>query len=526
MKIQNLYYPNIIWFARYFITVFLLGYQVAYALDSNHLAKTDQVSSEKIFVQQFRLSGNTVFSTEALKALIRDYENRDITPAELQTVKNILTQHYIDHGYLNAYVSISDQTVKNGVISLNIVEEYSDVNNPVFRHSALMKRLQVLPQNPRCEPIANRIRPTFQRVEETSQITLTETRPYLFNFNVNNHRSPSVGAYRGEISFIHYNLLGLNDVINLCYGRTEGIEDYSIDYNIPLINRNTTLSINFARSNASVVEYPFDQLDVESEVENISLSLHHLFYQTEQQYLMFFSKLQKVSSKTFLLGRPFSFSPGVQDGESQLTLLKIGHQWVRLNRGRVISTSSSLNFGLDALDSTIHEDGSPDSKFFSIFGNFSWTEYLQTLDSRLFFWTAIHYTNDSLLSLAKYAIGGADTVRGYRENYLSRDNIFLASLEWQVPITRWQIPNISRVPDDGLVYLIPFIDYGRGKNDDSDFNNFDDDIFSIGLGLRWYPSETIQAELFWGHALTEVPEQEDDDLQDDGIHFELSFQLF
>ena len=30
----------------------------------------------------------------------------------------------------------------------------------------------------------------------------------------------------------------------------------------------------------------------------------------------------------------------------------------------------------------------------------------------------------------------------------------------------------------------------------------------------------------WGHALTEIPEQEEYDLQDDGIHFELSFQLF
>jgi hemolysin activation/secretion protein len=519
MNIKNRDNLKRVWFAGYLMTTLLFGSQMAHALDL-------KASSDKIFVQQFQLSGNMRFSTQELKALIHDYQNREITPEELQAAKNILAQHYIDHGYLNAAVTIPDQTVTNGVILLSIVEEYHDINNRVFRHDALIKRLQTLPQNPLCEPIADRIRPSFHLVEENSQIMLTETRPYLFNFNLNNHRSPNLGAYRGEISFVHHNLLGQNDVINLCYGLSEGIKDYSIDYSIPLLNSGTTLSINFAQSDASVIEYPFNQLEVESEAENISLSLRHLFYQSNQQYLMFFSELQKFSTKTFLLGRPFSFSPGVQNGESQITRLKMGHQWTWLNRDRLISTYSSFNFGLDALDSTINEDGSPDSQFFSVLGAFAWTEYLPTLESRLSFWTAIHYTDDSLLSSAKSAIGGADTVRGYRENYLIRDSIFLASVEWQVPITRWRIPNVSREPEDGLVYLIPFIDYGRGQNADNQNDENDEEIFSVGLGWRWYLSETIQAELFWGHALTDIPEQQEYNLQDDGIHFELSFQLF
>ncbi len=321
--------------------------------------------------------------------------------------------------------------------------------------------------------------------------------------------------------------MGANDVFNLCYGHTKGIDDYSLDYAIPIFSRDTMLSIGLGKGKGSVEEEPFSQLDVESERENISLSLRHLFYKTDQQYLMFFSKLQSIRNETFLLGRPFSFSPGVRNGESKITLFSVGSEWFYLSRQRMIRPYVSLNFGLDAFDSTINEDGSPDSKFFILFGAFNWTEYLQTLDSRLSFYTMIQYANHDLLPAVKSALSGVERVRGYRENMFFRDRTFHASLEWQVPVTQWHIPGLSKVPEDGMIYLIPFIDYGWGENADSYYSSYEPHhISSIGLGLRWFPSENIGAEVFWGKALRSVNEPNEHDLQDEGIHFELSFQFF
>jgi hemolysin activation/secretion protein len=509
------------------ICVFInLFSQNAHTAELGPSSKIDVPSFGKIFVRQFQLVGNTVFSTAELRTLIRDYEGRDITAEELQMVKNNLTQHYKDHGYLNAGAIIPDQAIKNGIIILEIVEGHSfskdAIGNWQLRDYAITRRMQILPQNPRCEPIAAKLRPTFRTGK---QIRVEETRPYLINFNFNNHRPPKYGAYRGEISLIHHNLVGGNDVFNLCYGHTKGIDDYSLDYAIPIFSRDTMLSIGLGKGKFSVEEEPFSQLDVEFESENLSLSLHHLFYNTNQQYWMFFSRLLRIKNKSFLLGRPFSFSPGVNDGESNITLLSVGSEWFYLNRQRMIRPFISLNFGLDAFNSTINEDGSPDSKFFILFGAFNWTEYLQTLDSQVSFYTAIQYTDDDLLPTVKSAIGGVNTVRGYRENLFSRERTFHASLEWQVPVTQWHIPELSKVPEDGIIYLIPFVDYGWGQNANyrsSELNH----ISSIGLGLRWFPSETIRAEVFWGKALRSVPEPNEQDLQDEGIHFELSFQIY
>jgi len=115
-------------------------------------------------------------------------------------------------------------------------------------------------------------------------------------------------------------------------------------------------------------------------------------------------------------------------------------------------------------------------------------------------------------------------VRGYRENQLTRDKGAVLSLEWRVPVSRWHIKQLANNEEDGLLYLVPFVDYGWGKN-----NGLDEigprKISSIGLGAIWQINKAIKAELFWGHALDTVDAQEDKDLQDNGWHFALSVQL-
>ena len=65
---------------------------------------------------------------------------------------------------------------------------------------------------------------------------------------------------------------------------------------------------------------------------------------------------------------------------------------------------------------------------------------------------------DPLLSIERFAIGGRDTVRGYRENQLVRDSGVVASAELRIPLWRDSL----RRP---LLELVPFMDYGTGWND-------------------------------------------------------------
>ncbi len=133
----------------------------------------------------------------------------------------------------------------------------------------------------------------------------------------------------------------------------------------------------------------------------------------------------------------------------------------------------------------------------------------------------MNVSDDPLLPVEKFAVGGARTVRGYRENQFVRDNGVVASLEWRFPV----FPDKKR---DGRyrLQLVPFIDFGRSWDEDDTLSTSEaESISSIGLGFLWEPTPAWHIELFLGHAFDDVDNPNDDDLQDDGVHFRLSYSV-
>jgi len=512
-----------------------------------------------IFVKNFVFKGNHVFSDATLSQLVAEFENRNISAEELQAVKNKITRYYIDAGYINSGAIIPDQQVDQGIIVLNIIEgrlvevevsgherlQTSYIQKRIrgtaeetLNIKTLQERLQLLQQNPRLKRINAELGPGIELGEGILKIDVEEMRPYQLDFRFNNHRSPSVGAYRGEIIAQHLNLSGLlgkqmgfGDSLYLRYGLTEGLDDYTINYTVPLNRYPTLLTFNLERSDAEVVEEPFKQINIESEADTYAIALMHPFYRTSSREFNLGLKVERRSSQTFLLGRPFPFSPGVgKDGESKISVIRFSQDWLDRSRVQVIAARSSLNFGIDAWNATINEDDTPDSRFITWLGQFQWVRRLEFFqhamlkDSQLLFRTDIQWANEGLLPLEKFSIGGATTVRGYRENQLTRDNGWIASLEWRLPVAQWRLPKLSKNADDGMLYLAPFIDYGRSWNHDDSTTSKNSTIYSVGLGLRWQLAQKLYAEVYWGAALhdEDIPEATDDDLQDDGIHFEVN----
>lgn len=517
---------------------------------------------DKIFVKQFRFEGNHVLSSDELSQITAAYENRDISAEELQEVKNAITRYYIDKGYINSGAIIPDQQVQDGIISLKIIEgrlvkvdisgnknlrtaylkkRLEGSPNQVLNINELQERLQLIQQNPLLKRIDAKLGPGVNLGEGILSMAVEEARPYVLGVRFNNHRSPSVGAYRGEVEFQHRNLTGLfghqmgwGDRLYLRYGLTEGLSDYTVNYSFPINRHDTLLSFEMERSDSEVIEEPFNRIDVESEADTYAVSLHHPLYKTTSRELSIGLKLEKRSSETFLLGRPFSFSAGVNDGKSDITVIRFSQDWLDRSRVHVVAARSTLNVGVDAFDATINEDGSPDSEFFSWLGQFQWVRRLDFLeqpvlkDSHVLFRVDLQWAEQSLLPLEKLSIGGASTVRGYRENQLTRDSGLIASLEWRIPIMQWRVAKLSKNPDDGMLYLAPFIDYGRSWHEETLASGSKDDyIYSAGLGLRWDPSAKIHTELYWGETLHDevVSEPTDKDLQDDGVHFEISLEF-
>ena len=80
------------------------------------------VGSLKLNLSQFDISGNTIFSENSLKHLIRGYIKEQTSFADLLRAANEITNFYRDAGYLVARAYVPEQEIQNGVVEITVLE--------------------------------------------------------------------------------------------------------------------------------------------------------------------------------------------------------------------------------------------------------------------------------------------------------------------------------------------------------------------------------------------------------------------
>ena len=198
-------------------------------------------------------------------------------------------------------------------------------------------------------------------------------------------------------------------------------------------------------------------------------------------------------------------------------------EWVDRSQVQVIALRSVVSVGVNLFDATTHSGATPDSEFVSWLGQAQYVRRLDPSDTRVVLRGAAQWTDDRLLSLEKFAVGGVGSVRGYREDLQTGDRGWNTSLEFHIPVL--DLPPI--IPDSdvggGQLTFIPFIDAGRAWNIDGVKSGT---LVSVGAGLAWDITPNVQATLFFGRGLMNRPDPADDNIQDIGIHFSLSANLY
>lgn len=499
----------------------------------------------RVLIRQIRVVGNTVFSVEKLAEVTQCYVNRELTTEDLEALRLDLTRLYINAGYINSGAIIPDQTVGEGVITLQIIEgELTNIEvsgnkwfrdsyirnrlalgaGPPLKRGALQERLQLLLQDERIIRLDAEIRPGVQRGEGTLHVKVEEANPFKVELAFNNYQSPTVGAERGLVTVTHQNLTGHGDLFGVTYGRSEGIDlQLDANYTVPLTARDTTLSLRYRRNTFTVIQQQFKGLDVNSRSEAYSIALRQPLFRTLSREFAIALSAERQQNETFLLDQPFSFSLGAQDGRSAVTALRLALEWTERSQNQVFAVRSRFSVGMDAFGATINQGGLPDGQFVAWLGQVQWARRLTDWGLQIITRLDVQLAAQPLLSLEQIAVGGRFTVRGYRENQVVRDNAILASVEFRIPLMRnkWWAD---------VVQLAPFIDYGNAWN--TKFSTpAPRNLASVGLGLRWALALTSpvslrpECEIYWGVPLNNVA-TEGGNLQDAGVHFQLAVAAF
>jgi len=173
-----------------------------------------------------------------------------------------------------------------------------------------------------------------------------------------------------------------------------------------------------------------------------------------------------------------------------------------------------VSIGLDAFGSTINAEG-PDSQFVAWLGQFQWVKLLGERGDQLRVRADAQLTNNPLLPIEQYAVGGLDSVRGYRTFQLLRDYGYTASLEYRIPV--FSNPTGAR-----NLQFAAYVDTGSARFKDRE-NTSPSQLTGIGVGLIWSPSPALSAEIYYANGLNNVPDPPSHSLQDDSWYFRLIF---
>lgn len=494
----------------------------------------------RVHVSRVVLEGNTILPADSVDALLANFVDRDVTIDELHELRYALTSLYVQNGYVSSGVILPDQRIDGGIVRLVAMEgrvtRITVFGNQAVRAPYIRSRiergigtpvhtgdlrfaLEVLRADPRIERVNAELLPGARPGESTLQVNVTETVSWWVSTTFDNYRSPSVDENRVSLSAGNNNFTGHGDILALDYGLTDGLDDFDASYSFPLTSANLRLAGYYGATDSNIVEAPFNLIDIVSESQTAGVSLSRPFHSRAGRVLTATLGFENRRAENWLLGMPFSFSPGEQDGRSEVSVAYLTAEYVWPSPGQMFAAMVSGRFGTDLLDPTKNSTG-PDSDFFALRAQLQYARDLGWRSSRFSVRTSAQFASDPLLALEKFSVGGHTTVRGYRENQLVRDSAVVATVELAIPVF---------VDDDGRptrdLSITPFADYGVGWDEDSaSLVSRRMSLASVGIGLRWRPSPNWVVRADYGHALDDVVTPTES-LQDKGLQFSVQYRM-
>ncbi len=476
------------------------------AQESITIKNEAQVESNLITVDEIEFIGNTVFSDRELNQVLPPLSKK-ISLERLFYLRKLITDHYVQNGYVSSGAFIPSQELKNRRLKIQIVEgslENIDIQGlkrlnvsyikarlpetgKPLKIEELTAALSQLEQSPFFKTVqANLTRSSVG--ENLLSLSIEESNPFKSEFAVTNSYSPSIGSF-GGVARGNYHLLGVGDLLSLEYNRTEGLKRISAGYSLPIDARGGTVAFNFTDADTEAIEDPVSALDIQADFEAYSVGIVTPVANFGNSQVTLGLEFESLRSETFIDGDfSFAFIEGLEDGKSQINALRFIQKFSNRTENSLLIASSQFNVGLNVLDTTINDTGI-DGLFWSWQGKAQWLEdfsAFSTLTS-----VNLQLSDDRLLPLEQISLGGGNSVRGYRQNLTIGDNGIVGSFELKYPLisSSW-----------GSIELIPFVDVGTVWNNSEEAiaDNF---LASIGLGIGYELSNSIRARLDYGIAL-------------------------
>lgn len=507
------------------------------------LAQEQKIDEEvkQFEIVRYDVQGSTILTEQELNQALTPYVGKERNFETIQHAVESLEAIYRNKGFAMVQVTLPQQTLKQGVVKLQIVEprmgkvtvtgnQFHDEANirrslPTIKEDELINTrdistsLKLANENP-----TKKDEVQFQTAKEAgvvdANIKVTDSKPWNAAIGIDNTGDSGSGRNRITVALQHANIAGLDHVLSMQY--TTSISNpsdariFGLGYHIPLYSLGDSLDFyaSYSSVDSGVVNIGNIGLGVSGNGTVYGTRYNHNFlkignYDSSLSAGLDYKKLQNnVDFEGIpIIGNNISVHP------ISLTYA-----------GNYADSQTMFNFSLSALHNisggsstsefeSVRNGANPNYNLLRFGGNLV---YALPKDWRIHLAINGQATGTALIAGEQFGVGGATSLRGFLERELINDKGVSTNLELYTPNLCSTAKTQCR--------LLGFYDAGYlSRNNALPGELETQSVSSFGAGLRFNVASNWQAQADIGHVIKGSPFSNGTQTGSNRAHFKVIF---
>ncbi|MEN4524842.1 ShlB/FhaC/HecB family hemolysin secretion/activation protein [Pantoea agglomerans] len=390
-------------------------------------------------INQISLQQASLITPDTQKRLVAPYINQCLSLDRINQLVRAISEWYVQRGYVTSRAFLTEQNLSHGTLNITVLEgkleaihlqgaSARQLNMAFPTRAGRILNLRDIEQGMeqinrlRTTPVQIEIIPSTQPGYSIVNLTSTPEFPLTLGLNVDNSGQRSTGVGQLSGSLVGNDLLGVADRWFVSGGRSSAFSDWrdaqnfqagvSVPYGYGLLDYSYSWSNYHSRFNAN-------SFDWYSNGDNISnrLSGSWVLFRNGQIKTGVQLGLNHYASHNWLN------QTLLQSSSRKLTSLQIGFNHTQKIAGGVATLNPMLSRGMPWFDAE-SDKGKSDDFPKAEFRKWSVSSSYQRPVTQKMWWLSSFYAQwspDRLYGSERLTIGGENSVRGYKEQYLSGD---------------------------------------------------------------------------------------------------------
>lgn len=472
-----------------------------------------------------------VLTKEELDALTAEYVGKKIVVADLYKIVDKINELYTNKGFLTCRAFLLPQTITGGVVKITLVEGKTGtktvINNKSTKEKYITNRLHLKEGEVANINTLNKdmllfnatndvqLRLVMQpgKQEGTTDYVIEAYEPKRQNWTLftDNAGSYSTGEWRGGLFFNERSLTNVRDSLTAGFIGSDGTRAGSVQYSRPVGRSGSKLNLGYSHNSVK---------------QTRDTSLSEVFGHATSFNVGYVQPLVTNTKTRTELTVDYSYQKSASDflehnsGENHrsniaddtINDVNLGFAMTNYGKSHVIYQKHTIALGHSKSTAAAFDATSQSYQYYKLNGFYQkGYEHGQLLSSRL----DVQWSfRNNIVSARQFYIGGMNSVRGYKENYMGGDGGVFWNLEYAFPVSKDRKTN-------GFM----FFDVGRVMGEGTESNGDDRTLTSVGIGVRTTAMKNVYANLTMGIPLNRNFTTKDEKISGVRLNFMVSCQF-